>query len=279
MQFLFTMQDIFRQIKSVIDNRELLMNLAFKDLKLRYRNPLFGFLWAFIMPLFTIIIFKLIFYDFMKIHSGPFPFFIYLMTAIVPWGFFQSSVSSASTSIIGSGSLIKKVYFPREIIPISIVIANLINLLPTLGVLLIFLVAFKMEFTLLFLLLPVILLLHALLTIGIALIVAGLQVRHPDVKYITEVLLMAVFYLTPAVYPFSMVSDFSQTFFKLYMLNPFVGLVTMYRIVLLGGFIKTLPEGANLFNIVIIPLVSAFATLFFGFWVFQKQKSIFADYI
>ena len=109
--------------------------------------------------------------------------------------------------------------------------------------------------------------------------VSGLQIRYPDVKYIAEILLMVIFYLTPAFYPLSMVMDFSKTFFKIYMFNPFVGLVTMYRIVLLKGFIKTLPEGVNLFNIVGIPLASAIAILFFGFWIFRKQEAAFADYI
>ena len=215
----------------------------------------------------------------MKIRSGDYPFFIYLMTAILPWSFFQGSVSGATTSISDGGSLIKKVYFSREIIPISMVVANLMNFLPTLVVMLIFLAWFKMIFTPLFLLLPAVILLHCILTIGFALVVSGLYVRYRDIKYIVEILLMALFYLTPAFYPLSLVTGFSKTFFKIYMFNPFVGLLILYRTTLLNGYIKTLPAGVNFFNILCIPLVSTIAIFLFGFWIFRKQEATFTDYI
>lgn len=273
------MMDVFRRIKSLIEHRELLIRLAFRDLKVRYRAPLLGFLWAFLVPLFTIIIFKLIFYNFMKIRTGIYPFFIYLMTAIIPWSFFQGSVSVATASISGGGDLIKKVYFSREIIPISTVVANLLNFLPTLVVMLIFLFVFRMKFTPLILLLPAVVLLHFILTVGFSLVVSALYPRYRDIKYIIEILLMALFYLTPAFYPLDMVFNFSETIFKIYIVNPFVGMLILYRITLLKGYMDTLPMGVNLFHVVCIPLISAIAILFFGFWVFRRHEATFADYI
>lgn len=273
------MIDIFRRIRGLIEHRELLMTLAFKDLKVRYKTPLLGFLWAFLVPLFTIIVFKIIFYNFLKIQTGNYPFFVYLMTAIIPWSFFQNSMVAATHSISGSGGLIKKVYFSREIIPVSTVVANFLNFFPTLIVMLIFLLGFRIEFTPLIFLLPLVILLHFIFTVGFALIVSTLCVRYRDVKYVIEILLMALFYLIPVFYPLDMVANFSEEVFRVYMLNPFVGMLILYRITLLKGYMSTLPMGVDLFHIVYIPLVSTIAILFLGFWVFKRQEATFADYI
>lgn len=273
------MLDIVKRIKNVVEHRELLLRLTFKDLKLRYKNLFLGFLWALLIPLCMIVIFKIVFSVIIKVDIKNYPFFIFLMTAMFPWSYFQQSISAATTSIVDSGNLIKKVYFPREIIPISIVTANLINFLFTLAVMLLILLFSGVRFTPLLLFLPAVLLIQTILTVGIALIVSGLQVRYRDVRYIVEVLLIAWFYLTPVFYPLTLVAGISKTFFRIYMFNPFVGLVTLYRMILLNGYIETLPPEINFFSIVGAPLISSVVVFFLGFHIFQRYERSFTDYI
>lgn len=273
------MSDIIGQIKALIQYRHLLWDLAIKDIKVRYRTPTLGFLWAIFVPLTTAFIFKFIFSTIMRTQVENYPFFIYLMTAIFPWIYFSSSVNSATESIFNNRELIKKTYFPRQIIPVSIVLANLINFLPALIVMLLILAFFRMQFTILIFFLPIIILLQTILAIGIALIVSSLQVILRDVKYIVELLLMTWLYLSPGFYSLTMVADFSEGFLKLYMLNPFVGLFCLYRTALLRGFVKTLPSGVNIYGLSAWTIIVCIAVFLLGFLIFRKYESRFSDLI
>lgn len=273
------MPDIFSQIKALIKYRHLVWDLALKDIKVRYRSPVLGFLWAIIIPLITVFIFKFIFSTIMKSQVGNYPFFIYLMTAVFPWTCFASSVGAATESIVSNRELIKKAYFPRQIIPVSIVLANLINFFPALIVMLLILPFFRMQFTILVFSLPIILLLQTLLTIGIALIVSSLQVILRDIKYIVELSLMAWLYLSPGFYSLELVANFSEKFFKLYMLNPFVGLFCLYRIALLKGFAKTLPAGVDIYSLSAWTIIVCIAIFLLGFLIFKRYESRFSDLV
>jgi ABC-2 type transport system permease protein len=201
------------------------------------------------------------------------------MTAIFPWTYFSSSINAATESILGNRELTKKTYFPRHIIPASIVLANLINFLPALIVMLLFLVFFRIQFTILIFLLPIVLLLQTIFTIGLALIVSSLQVVLRDVKYIVELLLMAWLYLSPGFYSLAMVANFSEKFLKLYVLNPFVGLFSLYRIALLKGFAKTLPSGVNIYILSVWTVIVCITVFLLGFLIFKKYEPRFSDLI
>jgi ABC-2 type transport system permease protein len=270
---------IINQIKSLIQYRHLLWDLAIKDIKVRYRSPTLGFLWAILTPLIMVFIFKFVFSTILKARVEGYPFFIYLMTAIFPWTYFSSSINGATDSIISNKELIKKTYFPRQIIPVSIVLANLINFLPALIVMLLILSFFRIQFTIFIILLPVILLFQTIFTIGLALIVSGLQVILRDVRYIVELLLMAWLYLSPGFYSLTMVANFSEKFFKLYILNPFVGLFCLYRIVFLKGFAKTLPREVDILGLSIWTVIVCITVFFFGFLVFKRYESRFSDLV
>jgi len=274
------MTEIIKQIKALIQYRHLLWELAIKDIKVRYCSPILGFLWAILIPLSMVLIFKFVFSNIIRVgFVEEFPFFIYLMTAIFPWSYFSSSIHGATESIFGNRELIKKTYFPRQIIPVSIVLANLINFLPALGVMLLILAFFKIQFTMLIILLPMILLLQTIFTIGLALIVSGLQVILRDVKYIVELLLMAWLYLSPGFYSLAMVAGLSEGFFKLYMLNPFVGLFSLYRIALLPGFAKTLPSGVNIYALSVWTAIVCIVVFLLGFLVFKRYEPRFSDLV
>lgn len=274
------MARIIAQIKDLIRYRHLLWDLAIKDIKVRYRSPMLGFLWAILIPLCMVFIFKFVFSNIIRVGLvEDTPFFIYLMTAVFPWSYFSSSVNAATECMFSNRELIKKTYFPRQIIPVSIVLANLINFIPVLGVMLLILAFFRMQFTILILLLPAIILLQTIFTIGIVLIVSSLQVVLRDVKYIMELLLLVWLYLSPAFYSLAMVAGLSETVFKLYTLNPFVGLFCLYRIALLQGFARTLPSGLNIYILSAGTAIACIGVFLSGFLVFNKYKPRFSDLI
>ncbi len=273
------MPAIISQIKDLIQYRHLLWDLAIKDIKVRYRSPTLGFLWAAFIPLIMVFIFKFVFSTILKTEIENYPFFVYLMTAIFPWAYFASSVGSATESIFSNRDLIKKTYFPRQIIPISVVLANLINFLPALFIMLLMLFFFRMHFTVSIFLLPLAILLQIILTVGLALIFSSLQVILCDVKYIVELLLMAWLYLSPAFYSLKIVANFPSVFLKLYLLNPFVGLFTLYRIALLEGYVKTLPQAINIYGLLIQTAIVCIGICLLGFLVFRKYEKKFSDLV
>jgi ABC-type polysaccharide/polyol phosphate export permease len=273
------MLGIINQIKILIQYRHLLWDLAIKDIKVKYRSPTLGFLWAIIAPLIMVFVFKFVFSIILKARVEGYPFFIYIMTALFPWTYFSSSVNGAIDSIVSNKELIKKTYFPRHIIPVSVVLASLLNFLPALIVMLLILVFFRIQFSILILLLPVIVLLQTILAIGIALIVSALQVILRDVKYIVELLLMTWLYLSPAFYSLMMVANISEKFLKLYILNPFVGLFSLYRIAFLKGFVDTLPSEINILYLSVWTFIVCLVVLLLGFLVFKKYEPKFSDLI
>jgi ABC-type polysaccharide/polyol phosphate export permease len=273
------MSAIFKQIKLLIQYRHLVFDLAIKDIKVRYRSPVLGFFWSILIPLVTVFIFKFVFSTLMQVKVENYPFFIYLSTAVFPWTCFSSSISGATESILSNRELIKKTYFPRQVIPVSVVLANLINFIPALAAMLLILVFFRMKFTAWILLLPIIVLLQTLLAIGLALIFCSLQVVLRDVKYIVELLLMVWMYLSPVFYPLSMIANFSAIMLKLYLVNPFVGLFCLYRLALLEGFIQTLPAGVNIWALSLWTTGVCISVFLLGFLVFRKYEAYFSDLV
>jgi ABC-2 type transport system permease protein len=273
------MPGVIRQIKDLIRYRHLLWDLAIKDIEVKYRNPTLGSLWAILIPLVTVLLLKLVFSDILKMEAENYPFFIYLMTAVFPWTYFASSISAATESIVSNRELIKKTYFPRQIIPLSVVLASLLNFIPAAIVMLILLAYFKMQFTILIFFLPLIILLQTILTIGLALILSCLQVLSRDIKYIVELGLMAWFYLSPGFYSLMLIANISGPFFKIYMLNPFAGLFVLYRIVLLKGYLKTLPMSINLCSLIIWTVMVCFAVFFLGLFIFKKYEARLPDLV
>jgi len=259
--------------------RNLVVDLAIKDIKVRYRSPVLGFFWAILIPLVTVFIFKFIFSTIMRVEIGDYPFFIYLMTAVFPWTYFSTAVVTATESILSNRDLIKRTYFPRQIIPVSVVLASLINFFPAMFAMIIILAFFKMQFTALIFLLPLAVILQTILSIGLALIFSSLQVVLRDVKYIVELLLMIWMYFSPVFYTLTMVAGISPVFLKFYLLNPFVGLFCLYRLALLKGFADTLPAGVNIYTLSLWTFAVCISVFFTGFLVFRKYEADFSDLV
>ena len=226
---------MLERLKEIFKHRELLINLAIQDLKVRYKNALIGFGWTLLSPLAMMVIFVLVFRLVFRIRIENYP--VFLLSGLFPWTFFTSSVSEATTSIVSRANLIKKTYFPREVIPISITLAKLVNFLLSLIVLFAFILIYKIPLTATTLWLPVIILIQLILATGVSLIVSSLHVCYRDIRYLMEILLMLWFYVTPVVYSLDMVREplIKRHLFHLYNLNPMVGVISGYHKILLYG--------------------------------------------
>jgi lipopolysaccharide transport system permease protein len=263
---------MIKRFKEIFRRRELLINLAIQDLKVRYKNALIGFGWTLLSPLAMMLIFVLVFRLVFRIRIENYP--VFLLSGLFPWVFFTGSVSEATTSIVTRANLVKKTYFPREVIPISVTLAKLINFLLSLIVLFIFILIYKIPLTVTTFWLPVIILIQLILAIGVSLIVSSLHVCYRDIRYLMEILLMLWFYATPIVYSLDMVREplIKRHLFHLYNLNPMVGVISGYHKILLYG---QRPDLASLGFSLFISLV----ILVIGFFTFRKYERIFADLV
>lgn len=265
---------------NVIKYKDLLIRLAWKEIRVRYKEPILGFLWALLVPLFMSLILMFIFTKVIKVPVSGLPFFIFLATGIFPWNFFSNVISASVMSILEGGNLIKKVYFPREIIPLSIVLANSINFLFTLLVVIVFVIFFGIRLSPFIFLLPVAFILQVLFMSGMTLLISGSQVLYRDIKFVVEVIMPLWFYVTPIFYPIELILGISRSFFNLYSLNPFVGLISLYRISLLGDiYIRTLPKEIDILRIILYSAACCILMFFIGYRYFKKREPMFADMV
>lgn len=244
---------------------ELLFSLTIKELKVRYKNTVLGFVWSLLNPLLLMTILSFVFLVIFEIGIEKYPAF--LLCALLPWAFFSNSVFSSATSIVDNANLIKKLSFTREAIPLSAILANLVHFLLALVILFIFLIIFKVRLTVYALVLPFIIFIQLLLIIGVSFIASSLYVYYRDVKYIIEAVLLCWFYATPIFYSTSFVPD---RLLRFYMLNPMAAIVTAYRDILLYG---RLPE----VKIIMFAILSSVVSLAVGVLLFRQYKGNFAD--
>ena len=273
------MINLIYEIKKIFINRQIIWNLAINQIKAKYRYPVLGIMWSMLTPLFLSVIFLIAFGIIMKIKTTEYPFLVYFLSGMFPWIYFSASVLEACNSVVQNNNLIKSVAFYRQNIPLSCILVNLINFFFNLPVLFIFILIFKIKISLYIILLPFVLMLHTLLIIGISLIVSSLQVRIRDTRYILELLVNAIFFITPIFYPLNMIKEISSDFLKIYMFNPMASIITLYRITILEGYTRYLPVEVNYFNLIIFPLILTFLLLYLGFFIFNKLEPSFADFI
>ena len=247
--------------------RYLLWNLIVKDLKTRYKTAVFGFLWTFLNPLFFGIVLSFVFYHIFG--GGDSHYVAYILTGIFPWNFFAQSWNQATVSITGNSYLIQKVSFPREILPLSVIGAYGFNFIISLVVLFILLLVFRTNISWGFLLLPAVIFCQAVLLVGLGFLTSALEVLYRDTKYLVEMAILFLFYLTPIIYEFKILPESVLTVARF---NPMSGLIMLYRFCWgLGGAVDWMW--------VLLSLAEIFAVLVLGVWVFRKLKNNFADYV
>lgn len=216
--------DIFRY-------SELIKALVSRDLKVRYKNSVLGYIWTWLDPLMTMIVFILVFDLILSIKVENFP--VFLLTGLLPWIFFSNSINASTTAITGNVGLIKRVYYPREIFPLTNTLGNLINMFLGLIVLLPIILIYEVQISLKILLLPIPVFFLFLITYGVSLIISCFTVFFRDMSYVIPFIIRLGFYLTPIFY--TVEGRIPEKFLDLYMyLNPLAVLLTLFRGILMG---------------------------------------------
>ncbi|MDP1809422.1 MAG: ABC transporter permease [Actinomycetota bacterium] len=269
------------QLKSLFKYKELLLNFAKKELKVKYKNSVLGFFWSLLNPILMMIVFTVLFTvsPLRVAAKGIDNFPIFFLAGLLPWNFFNATVVGSTTSIVGNGALIKKVYFPRELLPISIAVANLVNFALELLVLIVFVLGsglFLTRFLGFYKFLPILLVLLPILfvfTLGVSLMAASLNVYFRDIQHIIGIILMVLFYSTPIIYKFN--PGMFGKFGIIYMLNPMADIVLSFKSILYG----------NADNVLAVPnwhymaYSAAAASIMFllGYIVFIRLEPDFAE--
>jgi lipopolysaccharide transport system permease protein len=264
-----SIKDVIRYIKEIIEHRELLYNLTSKELKLKYRNSVLGFLWSFLNPILMLLVYTIAFKFIMRQNIKNFT--VFLLCGLLPWNFFVASVMGSTNSIVGNANLIKKVYFPREIIPLSIIFSNFINFVITLVILFGAVLFTGLRLGLPLIVLPIVLLLLLGISIGLSLILSAFNVLYRDISHLVEVLFNLWMYLTPIVYPLTYLNG-HKIAKKLIMLNPMTLVVECIRSVL---YTNTFPYYLYIVILIVLDIV----LIFIGCIVFRKVEVVFAEEI
>lgn len=261
------------QLRAVWQYRELLGFLAWRDVKVRYKQTALGVAWIVLQPLLSTVVFTLIFGGLLKVPSDGAPYALFALAALVPWQYFSGSLSRVGTSLVNSSHLISKVYFPRLIIPLSGVISTLVDFGVGFGVLAALLVAYRVPLSPKALTLPLFLLLAVVTALGFGLWLAALNVKYRDINYLIPFLLQIWMYATPVVYGNTLIPE---RFRWLMALNPMTGVVEGFRWALLGGMLDNAsPPGLLTAMSVVISL----AVLVTGVVFFRSTEKTFADVI
>ncbi|MCR4337915.1 MAG: ABC transporter permease [Candidatus Omnitrophica bacterium] len=249
--------------------RELFYFLTWKEIKVRYKQTAIGIFWAIIQPFLTMVIFSLFFGKFAKIESEgvPYPVFVYL--GLLPWTYFSQSLSRSTECLIGNSSLLRKIYFPRLIIPVSIGLSYLID----------FLIAFVILFGVMFyyqfvpqkaiVFMPILIIQTFLCGVGFGFWLSALNVLYRDVRYVVPFLLQIWLFVTPVIYPVSLVDENWRWILSL---NPLWGLVEGYRALVIAD--KPIPYAALGVSAVIILFI-----LITGVYFFRRVEKHFADLV
>ena len=249
--------------------RGLLYFLMLRDIKVKYKQTVIGLGWAVIQPLFTMIVFTLFFGKLAKIPSDGIPYPIFSFAALVPWGFFANGLTLAASSLVGGGGLIKRIYFPRLIIPIAAVFSGCVDFLLAFVILLGMMAYFGITPSIAVLWVPFLLLLAVVTSLGVGLWLSALNAQFRDVRYAVGFLVQIWLYCTPIAYPSSLLPEKWQV---IYGLNPMAGVVEGFRWALLGS-------GAAPGPMLLVSASVSFALLFSGGYFFRRMEKNFADVI
>lgn len=257
---------MLKELRELFCYREMISSLIRQDLRGKYKGSVLGFLWTFLNPLLQLVVYTFVFSAIMRTDIED--YYLFLFVAFVPWLFFSSSVSGGARAVLNRQDLVKKVYFPRQVLPISFVTGNFINMLLSftivIGALLIS--GRGMAWEKLGYLIPV-MLVEYILALAITMITSALTVFFRDLEYILGIVMMAWMYLTPIMYPETMVPDKYRGIFQL---NPITPIIRCYRAVL---YYKEAPDLLELG----VALAMAALLLFIGNVVFSMTQKKFAE--
>jgi lipopolysaccharide transport system permease protein len=256
-------------LRELWEHRELLYFLTWREIKVRYKQTAIGAAWALLQPLFTMLIFTLFFGRLAKMPSDGIPYSVFALTALTPWTFFASGITTSSNSLVTNSNLITKVYFPRLAVPVSAVFSGIVDFLLTMVLLMSYVMYRGFWPTWRLLWLPAFFLLAVVTSLGVGLWLSALNVQYRDVRYTVPFLTQVWLFSTPIAYPSSIMHDPWRT---LYGLNPMVGVVEGFRWAIVGS---GHPPGAMFY----VSCAAALTMLISGALYFRSMEKGFADLV
>lgn len=261
------------QLRVLSQYRELLFFLAWRDVKVRYKQTFLGVAWVIMQPVLSTVVFTLLFGMLLSVPSSDVPYPIFSLAALLPWNYFAGSLNKSSTSLVNSASLITKVYFPRLIVPVASVLSGLIDFAITFLVLFVLLLVYQVPLTANILLLPLFLLLAIITALSFGLWLSALNVRYRDVTYLTPFLVQVWMYVTPVIYGSTLIPEKWR---YLLALNPLTAVVEGFRWALYGS---QLAEAQPPQAIILVSVGFTILVVVSGLIFFLRTEREFADTI
>jgi lipopolysaccharide transport system permease protein len=259
----------FPNIAEIWRFRHLLVRMTMRELKVRYKQTILGTLWAILNPLITIVIFTIVFKGIAQVDTGDVPYFLFAFAGLVPWGLFSRGLGTSSVSVVSDANLIRKIYYPRLITPLSKLFTGFVDFLLTLGLFLLFLVLSGATIHLKILMLIPLTVLTLAVALGLSLWFSAIHVSVRDVGYVIPYAIQMGLYLTPVAYPAGAIEEPFRT---LYGINPMVTVCEGFRWATVGGTEFHVPSAILSVIVTVILLVS-------GLFFFNRLQPSFPDRI
>ena len=251
--------------KKIYNYRELLKNNVKKEIRGRYKNSFLGVLWTFLNPLLQLAVYAAIFPLILKTTKEYYVIFVCI--GLIPWTFFTTAVSQSAFTIIANGNIIKKVYFPREILPISVVTSAMVNFVISTLIIIAFCFIYGLGLTKYIVFFPLVMIIQFILQLGIAFILSSATVYFRDLEHFVQIILQVMFYATPIVYG---KDDIPQAFSFIIHLNPVAHLINAYRAIF---YEQTTPDIKKL----CILFIGSVIFCIIGYFIFKKLQKGFAE--
>ncbi len=251
--------------KNIYNYRELLKTTVKKDIRGRYKNSILGVVWSFFNPLLQLLVYAIVFPMIMR--DTPENYVIFCCVGLIPWTYFTTTVSQSAYTIIGNGNIIKKVYFPREILPISVVTSGAVNFLISAIIIVVFLFIYGLGITKYIIFLPIILIIQYVLLLGISFLLSAITVYFRDLEHIIGIILMVGFYATPIFYSEESIPVALKSIINL---NPMAHIIYAYRDIF---YYQQMPD---LKSLAIVGAGSIVLTII-GYCSFKKLQKGFAE--
>ncbi|MGA8400531.1 MAG: ABC transporter permease [Stellaceae bacterium] len=249
--------------------RELLYFFAWRDLKIRYKQAVLGVLWAIIQPVFTMVVFTILFGKLANLPNDGLPSPVFYLSGLVPWLYFSGTVTNVSMSLVGNADMLTKIYFPRVLLPAASAFGNMVDFAIGTAILLVVAILYGVPLTLKMALWPFFALPLFMLALGVGMVLAALNVKYRDIRYVVPFAIQLCLFATPIIYPASMVPERYRAFL---VLNPLSGLIEGFRDALNPGVeLNWGPLAASLSLIIALFVAAAV--------FFRRHERAFADYV
>jgi lipopolysaccharide transport system permease protein len=258
-----------RWISELWGYRELVYFLAWRDVKVRYKQTVLGVLWAVIQPFFTMVVFTLLFGQLAKIPTDGIPGPIFYFSALVPWIYLSTTVSNAGMSLVSNSNLLTKIYFPRIILPAAVALSNLVDFFIGSAMFIGFMAYYEIPVGWNLLLWPALVILLVLLSLSLGVFLAALNVKYRDFKYAIPFAIQLLMFATPIIYPVSMIPE---KFRWLLALNPLSGVIEAFRYALVPS--RTIDWGLLWFSIGVTAVIFVAGVAYF-----KRAEKVFADIV